>query len=177
MKQEGIMAKIEYMTNAFQSDLKPRARLVLNCLALHCNKEGQCFPSIKTIAKECGYSVNTVKRALDDLVKVGFITKEARFDTERKHGGQTSNLYTLNIVKPKKEESKPSDLDREQPKQVDENGNVKKELGAKGEVCDNRELGAGHFVQDKSTEGIIPNMAYPTYNFSWAGGKPKGAPP
>lgn len=98
------MAKIEFMTNAFQSDLKPRARLVLNCLALHCNKDGQCFPSIRTIARECGYSINTVKRALDDLVKAGFVVKEARFDVECKHGGQTSNLYTLNIVEPKKEE-------------------------------------------------------------------------
>jgi len=171
------MAKIEYMTNAFQSDLKPRARLVLNCLALHCNKEGQCFPSIKTIARECGYSVNTVKRALDDLVKAGFITKEARFDTERKHGGQTSNLYTLNIVEPMKEEPKSSKEDKKQSIQVNENGSVKKEQGAKGEVCDNRELGAAHFVQDKSTEKISPKMAYPTYNFSWAGGQAKGASP
>lgn len=164
------MAKIEYMTNAFQSDLKPRARLILNCLALHCNKDGQCFPSIKTIAKECGYSVNTVKRALDDLVKAGFITKEPRFDTERKHGGQTSNLYTLNIVEPKKEESKPSEENNKQLKQVDENGSVKKELGAKGEVCVNRELGAAHFVQYKSTEEMSLNTEYPTYNFSWSGG-------
>lgn len=171
------MAKIEYMTNAFQSDLKPRARLVLNCLALHCNKDGQCFPSIKTIAKECGYSVNTVKRALDDLVKAGFITKEARFDTERKHGGQTSNLYTLNIVKPKKEESKSPEVEREQSEQVKENGSIKKEPGVKGEVYDNRELGAAHSVQDKSSVEISPDMAYPTYNFSWARGQAKGASP
>lgn len=81
------------------------------CVKLSCphyNKEGQCFPYIKTIAKECGYSVNTVKRALDDLVKAGFVTKEARFDTGRKHGGQTSNLYTLNIVEPKKDEQQQS---------------------------------------------------------------------
>jgi DNA-binding transcriptional regulator YhcF (GntR family) len=171
------MAKIEYMTNAFQSDLKPRARLVLNCLALHCNKDGQCFPSIKTIAKECGYSVNTVKRALDDLVKAGFITKEARFDTERKHGGQTSNLYTLNIVEPKKEESKSPEVEREQSEQVKENGSIKKELGVKGEACINRELGVALFVQDKPTKEISTNMAYPTYNFSWAGGQAKGASP
>jgi DNA-binding transcriptional regulator YhcF (GntR family) len=171
------MAKIEYMTNAFQSDLKPRARLVLNCLALHCNKESQCFPSIKTIARECGYSVNTVKRALDDLVTAGFITKEARFDTERKHGGQTSNLYTLNIIEPKKEESKSSKEDKKQSIQVNENSSVKKEQGAKREVCDNRELGVAHSVQDKSSVEISPDIAYPTYNFSWAGGQAKGASP
>lgn len=41
------MAKFEYMQRAFSSELKPRARLVLQVLVLHCNKEGECFPSIK----------------------------------------------------------------------------------------------------------------------------------
>ena len=65
------MAKFEYMQRAFSSELKPRARLVLQVLVLHCNKEGECFPSIKTIAAKCGYGVSTVKRALDELVKAG----------------------------------------------------------------------------------------------------------
>ena len=56
------MAKFEYMQRAFSSELKPRARLVLQVLVLHCNKEGECFPSIKTIAAKCGYGVSTVKR-------------------------------------------------------------------------------------------------------------------
>lgn len=88
------MAKFEYMERAFSSELRPRARLVLQVLVLHCNKEGECFPSIKTIAAKCGYGISTVKRALDELVKAGYIIKQARFD-ERKNGGQTSNLYTL----------------------------------------------------------------------------------
>ena len=88
------MAKFEYMQRAFSSELKPRARLVLQVLVLNCNKEGECFPSIKAIAAKCGYGVSTVKRALDELVKAGYIVKQGRFD-ERKNGGQTSNLYTL----------------------------------------------------------------------------------
>lgn len=88
------MAKFEYMERAFSSELRPRARLVLQVLVLHCNKEGECFPSIKTIAAKCGYGISTVKRALDELVVAGYIIKQARFD-ERKNGGQTSNLYTL----------------------------------------------------------------------------------
>lgn len=88
------MAKFKYMERAFSSELRPRARLVLQVLVLHCNKEGECFPSIKTIAAKCGYGISTVKRALDELVEAGYITKQARFD-ERKNGGQTSNLYTL----------------------------------------------------------------------------------
>ena len=58
------MAKFEYMQRAFSSELKPRARLVLQVLVLHCNKEGECFPSIKTIltfndgnmANNCSYA-------------------------------------------------------------------------------------------------------------------------
>lgn len=88
------MVKYQYMQNAFHSDLKPRARLVLNCLILHANNNGECFPSIKTIGAECGYGVSTVKRALNDLCDAGYLQKQARFD-ERKKGGQTSNLYIL----------------------------------------------------------------------------------
>lgn len=102
------MAKYEYIQRAFQSDLKPRARLVLNCLVLHCNKDGECFPSIKTIAAECGYGTSTVKRALCDLLEAGYIEKQARFD-ERKKGGQTSNLYTL-LVKQDEPEQTPVPL-------------------------------------------------------------------
>lgn len=91
------MAKYQYVQNAFHSDLKPRARLVLNCLIMHANKDGECFPSIKTIAAECGYGVSTVKRALNDLCEAGYLQKQARFD-ERKKGGQTSNLYTLILI-------------------------------------------------------------------------------
>ena len=70
------MAKFEYMERAFSSELRPRARLVLQVLVLHCNKEGECFPSIKTIAAKCGYGISTVKRALDELVEAGYIIKQ-----------------------------------------------------------------------------------------------------
>lgn len=176
------MAKIEYMTNAFQSDLKPRARLVLNCLALHSNKEGQCFPSIKTIAKECGYSVNTVKRALDDLVEAGFVVKEARFDTERKHGGQTSNLYTLNIEQPKGEEEKKQGKTSEQKKTADcevqaeiDHKQTSQKLSEKQYI--KNELGVAHNDECADTIEISKESMYPYYNFSWAGEEPKSASP
>ena len=97
------MEKHELSRNVFQSQLKPRARLVLNCLIYHCNKNGECFPALKTIAAECGYGLTTVKRALNDLVDAGYITKQARFD-ERKHGGQTSNLYSVQAAPAPKQE-------------------------------------------------------------------------
>ena len=88
------MQKYDRIKTVFGSDLKPRARLVLQCLIYHADKEGMCFPALKTIAAECGYGLTTVKTALKELCEAGYIRKEARFD-ERKNGGQTSNLYTL----------------------------------------------------------------------------------
>lgn len=88
------MNKFECIKGVFGSDLKPRARLVLQCLIYHADKDGFCFPSVKTIAAECGYGISTVKRALNDLCEAGYIEKTARFD-KRKNGGQTSNLYSL----------------------------------------------------------------------------------
>lgn len=99
------MNKFEYIKGVFGSDLKPRARLVLQCLIYHANKDGFCFPSIKTIAAECGYGLSTIKRALNDLCEAGYIEKTARFD-ERKNGGQTSNLYALADVTVAAEEDK-----------------------------------------------------------------------
>ena len=43
------MAKFEYMERAFSSELRPRARLVLQVLVLHCNKEGECLISFSTV--------------------------------------------------------------------------------------------------------------------------------
>ncbi len=92
------MNKFKYLQDVFASDLNPRAKLVLQCLIYHADREGMCFPSIKTIAAECGYGVSTVKRALNDLCQAGYICKQARFD-ERKNGGQTSNFYRLTADK------------------------------------------------------------------------------
>jgi DNA-binding transcriptional MocR family regulator len=61
-------------------------------LSYRSNKENTCFPSIKTIARECGMAVSTVKRAMGDLDYTGYIKKNPRY---RDDNGQTSNLYTL----------------------------------------------------------------------------------
>jgi predicted transcriptional regulator len=76
----------------FKSDLSTRARVVFMYLSYRSNKENTCFPAIKTIAKECGMAVSTIKRALSDLAEAGYIKKDPRY---RDDNGQTSNLYTL----------------------------------------------------------------------------------
>ena len=47
---------------------------------------------IKTIASDLGLSRSTVKRAVTDLEKHGYIEKEHRY---RDNGSLTSNLYRL----------------------------------------------------------------------------------
>lgn len=52
----------------------------------------QCFPSVKTLSKLTGISVNKVKTVLKSLETKGIISKTNR---TRPDGGATSNCYTL----------------------------------------------------------------------------------
>lgn len=54
--------------------------------------KGECWPGIKTIAADLGLSKSTVKRAISDLEKHGYIEKEYR---HRDNGSFTSNLYRI----------------------------------------------------------------------------------
>ena len=74
------------------TELGPRAKAVYIYLKDHANKEGTCWPGIKTIAAGVSLSRSTVKRALDDLVKAGLVVKEKRW---RENGSLSSNLYQV----------------------------------------------------------------------------------
>lgn len=54
------------------------------------NKDGWCYPAINTIAQDLKISKSTVKRALAELEKEGYISHERRY---RKTGGNSSNIY------------------------------------------------------------------------------------
>ena len=56
------------------------------------NASGSCWPGIKTIASDLGLSRSTVKRAINELERKGFLLKNPRFRT---NGSHTSNLYTV----------------------------------------------------------------------------------
>jgi len=74
------------------ADLPARARLVYMYLQDRANKDGACWPAVKTIARDLKLSRSTVKRALRDLEQTGYLEKQER---HRKNGSCTSNLYTL----------------------------------------------------------------------------------
>ena len=73
-------------------ELSHRAKTVYIYLKDHSNKEGTCWPGIKTIAAGLNLSRSTVKRALDDLVKAGLLEKSCRW---RENGSLSSNLYRI----------------------------------------------------------------------------------
>ncbi len=69
-----------------------RAKAVYLYLRDRSDAEGMCWPGIKTIASDLGLSRSTVKRALSDLERSGYLERTSRF---RENGSHTSNLYTL----------------------------------------------------------------------------------
>ena len=77
-----------------EQGLPPRAKMVYMYLSDRSNKQGQCWPGIKTIAKDLNLSVRTVQRAIHDLEQAGLLTKTYRY---RENGSFTSNLYRIHI--------------------------------------------------------------------------------
>jgi len=63
-------------------------------LTWHADSEGICFPSHATIAREIGASVSSVRRGIEGLVAKNLLVKKGRVKDD---GGQTSNLYLLNV--------------------------------------------------------------------------------
>jgi len=73
-------------------ELSHRAKAVYMYLCDRSDTEGKCWPGIKTIAVDLKLSRSTVKRAIADLEKLGYLEKEHRY---RENGSYTSNLYTV----------------------------------------------------------------------------------
>ncbi len=70
----------------------PVKKLVLIKLCDNANDDGYCFPSHKTIAKQCEISQRTVVRATAELESMGLIKKVER---NRSNGSFTSNGYHM----------------------------------------------------------------------------------
>ncbi len=90
--------KLEKIQELYRADLPSRAAAVYLYLYQRCYNKDSCFPSIKTICADMKLSRSTVKRAIVDLEKAGFIMKERRY---RENGGNTSNEYYLCGIKKK----------------------------------------------------------------------------
>jgi len=87
---------IEIMTLVFKkSKTRGAARLVLLSLADTSSDEGQCFPSVRTLAIKAGVGEQTAREYLHVFSNIGLIEVSQRF----KNGHQTSNLYQIDKSK------------------------------------------------------------------------------
>ena len=73
-------------------DLPHRAVAVYTYLHDRADKNGECWPSVKTIAGDIKLSPATVRRAIKDLKKSGLLETQQRF---REKGGKSSLLYKI----------------------------------------------------------------------------------
>lgn len=84
---------MSFFAAAYSEEKLPhRARSVYMYLRECVNRDGTCWPGVKTIGKDLKLSPRTVQRALIDLEKAGLVTREARF---RDNGSCTSNLFAV----------------------------------------------------------------------------------
>lgn len=72
----------------------PARKLVLLKLADNANNDGVCFPSYQYIADKCEMSKRSAISHIDDLIKMGFVSKKARKNKD----GSSTNLYILHLT-------------------------------------------------------------------------------
>jgi transcription initiation factor IIE alpha subunit len=89
--------KFTQVTNVVLQDKvhldKTADKLVYVMLCMHAdNTTKKSYPSVKTLAKECSCSENTVRNAIRKLKDLRLIDVKERKNTE---SGQLSNLYVL----------------------------------------------------------------------------------
>ena len=72
--------------------LSNRAKLVYIYFRDRMDSERKAWPGIKRIAADLSISRSTVKRAINDLIQVGYIRKETAY---RDNGSHTSNRYYI----------------------------------------------------------------------------------
>lgn len=75
-----------------EEDFSHRAKTVYVYLRDRSDREGACWPGVKTVARELKLSTRTVQRAIRDLEQAGLVTRQERF---RENGSHTSNLYII----------------------------------------------------------------------------------
>lgn len=87
---------MNYFDSIYSDNLPSRAVTVYMYLVQRANSDGQCWPSERRIALDLSISKSTVKRAIADLVKSGYIKVEQRY---RKTGAKSSLIFTISDFK------------------------------------------------------------------------------
>jgi len=82
---------------AWKQRLSPASKLILMALAGAADAVGICWPRVRLIAEKACTSPRTVQRVLKELEVNGLLQIERKY---RKDGGQSSNVYRLNLAFP-----------------------------------------------------------------------------
>lgn len=85
------MRPLTWMRAVRDSDLPRDLKTTAWALGLRSGKDGRCWPSYETLAKDCGADRRDVIRRVSKLCEAGWI---AKFERVNGHGHQ-SNLYLL----------------------------------------------------------------------------------
>lgn len=84
---------MSYFQSIYAEDRLPhRCKTVYIYLRDRSAVSGSCWPGVKTIARDLGLSRSTVRRALKELERSGWVQRQARY---RGNGSRSSNLYTI----------------------------------------------------------------------------------
>lgn len=81
-----------YFDSIYAAELPHRAVTVYMYLKNRANKDGVCWPGIRTIGADLKLSRSTVQRALRELQRGGWIAVEPR---HRENGSSSSNRYRI----------------------------------------------------------------------------------
>ena len=88
------MGRLDFL---YCMELPHRAVAVYLYLYDRANRDGECWPSIPTIARELKLSESTVRRAIQDLKKAELLVTEQRY---RVRGGKSSLLFQIRKLGP-----------------------------------------------------------------------------
>ncbi|MCT9812440.1 helix-turn-helix domain-containing protein [Acidovorax sp. Be4] len=69
---------VDYMTLAWRTELQAGPRLVLLAVCDNANDEGNCFPSVQSLADKCGLSVRAVRGHLSAMDAQGLLGRNER---------------------------------------------------------------------------------------------------
>ena len=79
-------------TDLFDFNFSRNTIMMFLTLCKFANKDGECFPSRKTICEYADCEISTYKKGINRLVRERMIKRDKRY---RECGGQTSNLFSI----------------------------------------------------------------------------------
>ena len=84
------------MAWAIKHPLQCQEKMVLLMLANYADQSGRCFPSIGTLATECGLSMSQTRKCIAKLEEAKLVRRYKRIRSY----GQTSNTFILAVSDP-----------------------------------------------------------------------------